>query len=237
MDVTELSSWVQLGLVVLVTAVRYLFERLVVRLFKAMKIESTSIQIFAKSIVMVVFNIVVLFLLGLLTVELFTFLNVTKGLIFVVVGLVGAFLVALLSYFAIKAGYGEGYGVVLAKSPIEQVLTWLTFLVLVSLAEDLFFLGFVQNLLQERMGWGAIVVYVGLFTLYHYANVLSGVEKKEEFLGTLPVRLLAATLLGVSFYSTGSLIYGIIIHNMVDTFSYVALMLGTRQAELEKRSA
>jgi membrane protease YdiL (CAAX protease family) len=76
-----------------------------------------------------------------------------------------------------------------------------------------------------------------VFSLYHYANVLSGVEKKEEFLGTLPVRLLVATLLGVSFYSTGSLIYGIIIHNMVDTFSYAALILGTRQVEQEKRSA
>jgi membrane protease YdiL (CAAX protease family) len=237
MDVTELSGWVQLGLVVLVTAIRYLFERLVARIFKAVKMESTSIQIFAKSIVMVVFNIVVLFLLGLLTVELFAFTNVAKGLIFVAVGLVGAFLVALLSYFAIKAGYGEGYGALLAKSPIERVLTWATVLVLVGFAEDLFFIGLVQNVLQERIGWGAIVVYVVVFSLYHYANVLSGVEKKEEFLGTLPVRLLVATLLGVSFYSTGSLIYGIIIHNMVDTFSYVALILGARQVEQEKRSA
>lgn len=237
MDVAELSGWMQLGLVVLVTAIRYLFERLVARLFKAVKMESASTKIFAKSIVMVVFNIIVLFLFGLLMIELFAFVNVTKGLIFVAVGLVGAFLVALLSYFAIKAGYGEGYGALLAKSPIEQVLTWITVLVLVGFAEDLFFLGFMQNLLLDRMGWGAIVVYVVVFALYHYANVLSGVEKKEEFLGTLPVRLLVATLLGVSFYSTGSLIYGIIIHNMVDTFSYVALMLGTRQVEQEKRSA
>jgi hypothetical protein len=211
MDVTELSGWMQLGLVVLVTAIRYLFERLVARLFKAVKMESVSIQIFAKSIVMVVFNIIVLFLLGLLTIELFAFVNVKKGLIFVAVGLVGAFLVALLTNFAIKAGYGEGYGALLAKSPIEQVLTWVTVLVLVG--------------------------FVVVFTLYHYANVLSGVEKKEEFLGTLPVRLLVATLLGVSFYATGSLIYGIVIHNMVDTFSYVALMFGARQVEQEKRSA
>lgn len=82
---------------------------------------------------------------------------------------------------------------------------------------------------MERMGWGAIVVYVVLFTLYHYANVLSGVEKKEEFLGTLPIRLLVATLLSLSFYMTGSLIYGFIIHSAVDTFSYIALTLGARQ--------
>ena len=234
MDVTELSVWLQLGLVVLVTAIRYLFERLVARIFKAVKMESMSIQLFTKSIVMVVFNIVVLFLFGLLTVELFALTNATKGLTFVVVGLVVAILVALLSYFAIKAGHGEGYDALLAKSPIERVLNWATFLVLIGFAEDLFFLGFVQNGLQEQMGWGAIGVYIVIFVLYHFANVLGGLEKKEEFLGTLPVRLLVATLLGVSFYSTGSLIYGLVIHNMVDTFSYIALVKGVKQAGQEK---
>lgn len=234
MDVTELSVWVQLGLIVLVTAVRYLVERLVVRIFKAVKMESTSIQFFAKSIVMVVFNIIVLFLFGLLSVELFAFTNVAMGIIFVAVGLVVAFLVALLSYSAIKAEYGEGYNALLAKSPIERVLTWTTFLVLIGFSEDLFFLGFVQNVLQERMGWGAIVVYIVIFVMYHFANVLGGVEKKKEFLGTLPVRILIATLLGVSFYSTGSLIYGVVFHNMVDTFSYVALVQGVNKAYQEK---
>jgi len=237
MNVTELSILTQLGLVVLVTAIRYLFERLLSRFFKAAKIESTSVHIFAKSIVMVVFNIIILLLFGLLAADLVIFANARRGLIFVAVGLVVALLVSLLSYFAIKAGYGEGYGVLLSKSPTDRVLTWITFLVLVGPAEDLFFLGFVQNLLLVRMGWSAIVVYVVLFTLYHYANVLSGVEKKEEFLGTLPVRLLVVTLLAMSFYSTRSLIYGFIIHSAVDTFSYVALMLGVRHVEKGTSSA
>jgi membrane protease YdiL (CAAX protease family) len=231
MDVTELSVWAQLGVVALMVVIRYLFERLISRLFKTAKIESTSVQIFTKSIVMVVFNVIILLLFGLLVVELVAFVTVGRGLTFIVIGLAGAFLVSLLSYFAVRAGYGEGYEALLAKSPTDQVLSWITFLVLVGPAEDLFFLGFVQNLLLERMGWGSIMVYVVLFTLYHYTNVLSGVEKKKEFLGTLPVRLLVATLLAVSFYVTGSLIYGFIIHSAVDTFSYAALILGARQVE------
>ena len=234
MNATQWSIWAQLGLVVLMTAVRYLFEKLLSKGFKKAKIESTSVQIFANSIMMVLFNIVVLLLFGLLLVDLFAFANLSNGLTFLVVGLVGAILVSLLSYFAIRAGYGEGYGTLLAKSPLDRVLTWITFLLLVGPAEDLFFIGFIQNLLQEQMGWVSIVVYVVLFVLYHFANVLSGVEKKEEFLGTMPVRVLVATLLGVSFYSTGSLIYGFVIHSAVDTFSYIALMLGVEHMGEQK---
>jgi len=230
-EVTELSTLAQVGFVVLVTAVRYLFEKLLSCIFKAAKIESTSIQIFAKSIVMIVFNIIILLLFGLLAVDLVAFVNVERGLIFMAIGLAGALIVSLLSYFAIKAGYGDGYETLLAKSPTDRALTWITFLVLIGPAEDLFFLGFAQNLLLEQMGLGSIVVYVVLFTLYHYANVLSGVEKRDEFLGMLPVRLLVATLLAVSFCATRSLIYGFIIHNAVDTFSYVALMSGAKQME------
>jgi membrane protease YdiL (CAAX protease family) len=228
MVVTEWTLWAQFGVVFFLTAIRYLSERLLSRFFKAARMESTSVQIFAKSLVMLVFNLFILFLFGLLTIDLVAILNLKRGLFFLAIGLVGAILVALLSYFAIKRGYGEGYETLLVKSPADRVLTWITFLILVGPAEDLFFLGFVQNLLLDRMGWTSIVVYVVLFTLYHYANVLSGVETKEEFLGALPVRLLIAALLAASFYATGSLIYGFIIHSAVDSFSYVALMLGGR---------
>lgn len=143
MNVTEMNIGAQLGLVVFVSTVRYLFERLLSRLFKALKVDSTSIQIFTKSIVMIGFNVILLLLFGLLVVDLVTFKNAGQGLVFIVIGLVGALLVSLLSYLAIKAGYGKGYEELLAKSPRDQVLTWITFLILVGPAEDLFFLGFV----------------------------------------------------------------------------------------------
>ncbi len=236
MEVIELSALAQAGIVILATAVRYWFERLLTCVFKAAKIESTSIQIFAKSIVMIVLNVVSLLLFGLLTVNLVAFVNVGRGLIFIATGLVIALIISLLSYFAIKAGYGHGYETLLVKSPTDRFLMWITFLILIGPAEDLFFLGFAQNLLLEQMGLWSIVAYVVLFTLYHYANVLSGVEKRDEFLSMLPVRLLVATLLAVSFYATRSLIYGFIIHNAIDTFSYVALMSGVKQIKKEGQS-
>ena len=237
MDVSEWSIWALLGLVAVMTAVRYLLERALSRLFKAAKIERTSPRIFVNCLVMVAFNILVLFLFGLLTVDLVAFANVGTGLIFLAIGLGVALLVSLLSYAAIVAGHGQGYETLLSASSADRVLTWTSLLVLVGPAEDLFFLGFAQNLLLERMGWGSIVVYVVLFVLYHYANVLSGVEKKKEFLGALPVRLMVAILLAVSFYMTRSLIYGLVIHNTVDTLSYVALMLGVRRVRQGKAAA
>jgi len=228
MKVTEWNIWMLLGLIAVVVAVRYLFETLLPRLLKALGVESKSARFFIMCLIMIVFNIIVLLLFGLLSSDLVALANMGRGLIFVTVGFVVALLVSLLSYFAIKAGHGEGYGELIGKSPLDQVFSVVTYLFLVGPAEDLFFIGFVQNLLVERMGWVSIVIYVVLFALYHFANVIRGVEKKEEFLGTLPVRLLVATLLGVSFYSTGSLIYGIVVHNSVDTLSYIALVLGVK---------
>jgi membrane protease YdiL (CAAX protease family) len=237
MDATTWTIWAQIAVVIFLTAIRYLFEKLLSRFFKVVRMDSTSVQIFTKSLVMVVFNLIILFLFGLLAIDLVAVLNLQRGLLFLVIGLGGALLVALLSYFAIRGGYGEGYETLLAKSPTDRVLTWITFLILVGPAEDLFFLGFVQNLLLDRMGWYSIVAYVVLFTLYHYANVLSGVEKKEEFLGALPVRLLVAAILAASFYATGSLIYGFIIHSAVDSFSYAALLFGKRHLDQGRESA
>jgi len=228
MNVSEWNIWILLGLITIVVVGRYLFETLLPRLLKALGVESKSIRFFIMCIIMIVFNIIVLLLFGLLSADLVALANMGRGLVFVAVGLVGALLVAFLSYSAIKAGHGEGYGELIGTSPLEQVFSVITYLLLVGPAEDLFFIGFVQNLLLERMGWVSIVIYVVLFALYHFANVIRGVEKKEEFLGTLPIRLSVATLLAVSFYSTRSLIYGIVVHNAVDTLSYIALVLGVK---------
>ena len=62
MNITEWNIWAQLGLVLLVVAARFGFERLVSGLFKKVKVESTSVYIFIKSIIMVVFNVVILLL-------------------------------------------------------------------------------------------------------------------------------------------------------------------------------
>ena len=177
------------------------------------------------------FNLVILAIFGLLTGELFSFSEPRTGMIILLVGLGVAMLVALLSFLAIKAGYGGGYNVLAGVPALDKGLTLATFALLAGPSEDMFFIGFVQNMLTPGLGWGAIVVYLVLFVAYHYANVLSGVEKKQEFLGTLPVRLIVAFSLSLSFYLTGTLVYGFIVHNLVDTLSYVVLLVAGRSKE------
>jgi len=126
---------------------------------------------------------------------------------------------------------GSGYEGLAKTAMLDKAMTLITVMLLIGLAEDLFFIGFVQNVLTPQLGWGAIIVYLVIFVGYHYANVLGGIETKKEFLGTIPVRLLVAVLLSISFYLTKSLIYGVIIHNLVDTFSFIALLLAVSQVK------
>jgi hypothetical protein len=72
---------------------------------------------------------------------------------------------------------------------------------------------------------------------YHYANVLSGIETKQEFMGTLPVRLIVSCLLGASFYLTGTLMWGMIVHNMVDSLSYLVLLVLSKPTPEQMRPA
>ena len=230
--VTEFSFLTQLALIVLMLVVRHLFEKLLSRLSKVLGIDGTTFYLFATRIVIVVFNVAILYVFGLLSVSLFVFANWDKGRIFLAIGVVFAVLISLLTYAAVRTGkFGKNYHSALARSPVDIVFTLLTFLFLAGPAEDLFFIGFAQNILIETLGWVSILVYVGLFTIYHYVNVLSGVEKKEEFFAVLPVRLLIATLLSTSFYTTTTLIYAIIVHNVFDTLNYIALLLGNRHSK------
>ena len=225
----ETSSYLPIvGLIIIIilfTLLHYFFEKLISRLYKLVSLERTGIQIFTRATLLIIFNFVVLTIFGLLNGKLFSFSEPRTGMTILLVGIGIAILVALLSFLALKAGYGGGYKV-LADTPIlDKGLSLATFILLAGPSEDIFFIGFAQNALTPSLGWGAIVVYLVLFVAYHYANVLSGVEKKQEFLGTLPVRLIVSFLLSLSFYLTGSLVYGFIVHNLVDTLSYVILLV------------
>jgi membrane protease YdiL (CAAX protease family) len=228
----ETSSYLsKAGLIIIIilfTLLRYFFEKLIARLYKLVSLERTGIQIFTRSIILIIFNFVVLTIFGLLNGKLFSFSEPRTGMIILLVGIGIAILVALLSFLALKAGYGGGYNVLADTSTLDKGLTLATFILLAGPSEDIFFIGFAQNALTPSLGWGAIIVYLVLFVAYHYANVLSGVEKKQEFLGTLPVRLVVSFLLSLSFYLTRSLVYGFIVHNLVDTLSYVVLLLAGR---------
>lgn len=231
MEITALHPVIIIVVIIVVALVRYAVEKAISSGYRRMGIERRGVQVFIKSVLLIIFNGLVLVLFGLANPTLFSLSEVKMGTIIVAIGLGLAILVALLTYFAVKAGYGSGYGTLAKTSKLDKFLTLLTFILLVGLAEDLFFLGFAQNALTGQLGWGAIIAYLGLFIGYHFANVISGVESRAEFLGALPVRVLVSVLLATSFYRTNSLLYGLIVHNMVDTLSYIALLLAVAPAK------
>jgi membrane protease YdiL (CAAX protease family) len=233
MKIIHLHPILLIILAILLALIRYVFEKMVSRIFKSIPIERTSVQIFTRGFILIFFNIGVLALFGLLKSELFVFADPKTGVIILAVGLGFGIIVALLSFLAIKAGFGGGYDSLVSISSRDKRLTLATFILLAGPSEDIFFIGFAQNAMTPSLGWGAIIVYLVLFIAYHYANVISGVEKKEEFFGTLPVRLMVSLLLSLSFYFTGTLVYGFIVHNLVDTLSYVALLYSARQKQAQ----
>gem|GEM_PF-5401385 len=215
---------VLIAIVILCLLIRYAFERIISRVFKSISIERTSILIFVRSFILIFFNVGNLILFGLFTRRMFSFAEAKTGVIVLAIGFTLAIILALLSLLAIRAGFGSGYKALVESSKLDKGFTLATFIFLAGPSEDLFFIGFAQNALTPYLAWGAIIVYLSLFIAYHYANVINGVEKKEEFLGTLPVRLTVSILLSLSFYFTKTLMYGFVVHNLVDTLSYVVLL-------------
>lgn len=236
MSISQLHPMLIIVIIVLAVFGRYGVERIIAGGFKSLHVERKGVKIFTKSILMIAFNGIVLAVFGLLAEKLFTFENLRTGSILIGIGIGIAVLVAALSFLAIKAGFGSGYEEMVKKSMLDKGLILLTTMLLIGLAEDLFFVGFVQNVLTPQLGWGAMIVYLVIFVGYHYANVIGGIETKEEFLGTIPVRLLVAVLIAISFYLTKSLVYGVIVHNLVDTFSYIALLLAVTKHKNETAS-
>lgn len=229
MEITHFDPILLIILAIFLTLIRYTYEKIISRIFKSIPIEQTSVLLFIRGILLIFFNLAILALFSLLNSTLFTFAEPRKGMIILAVGLGFGFFVALLSLLAIKAGFGSGYNSLISVSSFDKRITLATFILLAGPSEDIFFIGFVQNTLTPSLGWGAIIIYLLLFIAYHYANVISGAETKKEFLGTLPIRLMASLLLSLSFYLTRSLLYGLIVHNLIDTLSYVALLYSARQ--------
>jgi hypothetical protein len=224
MEIIHLHPILLIILVILLALIRYGFEKLVSRIFKLIPIERTSVQLFTRGVILIFFNIAVLALFSLLKAGLFTFAEPRTGMIILAVGLGFGITLALLSILAIKAGFGGGYNSLASVSSLDKSLTLATFILLAGPSEDIFFIGFAQNTLTQSLGWGAIIFYLLLFVVYHYANVISGVETKQEFFRMLPIRLIVSFMLSLSFYLTKTLVYGIIVHNLIDTLSYVALL-------------
>ena len=150
----------------------------------------------------------------------------TAAIPWLAAGLAFGLLIGFLTYRLILASKQETeYEKMLRRSPGSILLT---VSVLVGPAEDLLFLGIIQSTLTPHLGWGAILAYLVVFVGYHALNIRSGAESFRMFLAMLPVRLIIATILSLAFYTTGSLIYGYLIHNAFDLMNAVAVLAASR---------
>ena len=102
--------------------------------------------------------------------------------------------------------------------------------------EELFYRGFVQSTLTTIVQ-GKIIIFEYatilasiIFVLAHTVNVFSKAETWKEFVATIPTRLLAGLIFGYCFQESNSLIFPIIIHNLVDTSSAIILRLRKKRA-------
>lgn len=94
------------------------------------------------------------------------------------------FFVAVLTFQIVsKTDHGQKYILFLNRSPVWTLITMAIF---VGPAEDIFFLGIIQNTLSLKIGWGAILVYMIIFTLFHCLNTITylamrmGVTKRRH---------------------------------------------------------
>ena len=100
---------------------------------------------------------------------------------------------------------------------------------LVGPMEELFYRGFIQGTLSTMMdGKLYILSYAAIlgsfiFVLVHIGNVFKGDETMSAFISMLPQRLFISLILAYSFQATNSLIYPVIIHNLIDTAAILTI--------------
>ncbi|QTA38331.1 CPBP family intramembrane metalloprotease [Thermosipho ferrireducens] len=101
--------------------------------------------------------------------------------------------------------------------------------ILVGPVEETLYRGFLQGNLSTIIhgnlfifNFSTILASI-IFTFIHYLNTVNKAESLKVFLSMIPVRFVAALILGYSFQISRSLIYPIIIHNLIDGFNITAL--------------
>lgn len=109
----------------------------------------------------------------------------------------------------------------------------------VGIVEELFYRGFVQSTLTTIVE-GKIFIFEYatilssiIFVLAHIFNVFSKAESWQEFIATIPTRLVAGLILGYCFQESNSLIFPIIIHNLIDTSSALTLRFRKKKIVLQ----
>lgn len=120
----------------------------------------------------------------------------------------------------------QAYGSV-QKNPWQLVYVWL----IVGPVEETIYRSFVQTVLNSslsrslwKLQYGTIAAAV-IFVAVHYLNVLNKSETRSAFIAQSPGRLAIALVLGYLLQATGSIIYSMIAHNLLDGLTLTALNL------------
>lgn len=235
LQVLHLNGWLT-GLVLIISIGLYkLAGYMIGTLAKGLGVSSRNLRLLIDKITLLIFNLILLWVLGLRATDLFKVEKIGTGGIWLIIGIGFGGLITYLTYQMIKSGQqGQKYSKSLGKvTAIDRLYIFLTLILFVGPAEDLLFLGVLQTVLVHKIGWWAVPLYMLIFSFYHYLNVIQGMETKQEFFGMLPVRLAISAILSLAYYQTGTLLYSIIIHNLFDTLNYLGLLAGVKAQLLD----
>lgn len=101
--------------------------------------------------------------------------------------------------------------------------------IFVGFVEEILYRGFIQGTLNTMLDSQiyifsyAVIFSSIIFVLIHITNVIYGHETWKAFIGMIPTRLIVALILGYSFQVSNSLIFPIVIHNLVDGINFSIL--------------
>jgi len=111
------------------------------------------------------------------------------------------------------------------KNYYQIIYVW----VIVGFVEEILYRGFVQGYLNKIVDGKllflsyATIISSLIFVLVHIINVYKKEETLNAFLNMIPTRLVVALVLGYSFQISNSIIYPIIIHNLIDGMNFTVL--------------
>jgi len=142
---------------------------------------------------------------------------------------------ALVSFFSILRAPAVWimrirYGSVNKATP-QLLYSWLV----VGIVEELLYRGFFQGGLSKYIKMSFLTVELAtviaslVFVLVHIGNVLVKAESLRNFQRDFVPRLLASFILGYSFQISHSLLYPIIIHNLLDGLTMTGLIYRKRK--------